>query len=176
MEINSPGVLFLLCTFVWSFSGFRRFFGAVYLLPQIGWNFTQTYTKKKQDFRWVDFHWVLCHTLEIRVISNSYNAPRCLGYLWLYLNIYETEWLKYWLLFTHSCCSISWAQFVQSTIQLTQDCFNLLAKERKPRKKIRGFNRIWTHDLRDTGAMLYQLSYEASLKAVEVRVQFIPVV
>ena len=30
-------------------------------------------------------------------------------------------------------------------------------------------------DLHDTGAMLYQLSYEASLEAGQVRVQFIPV-
>ena len=29
-------------------------------------------------------------------------------------------------------------------------------------KKNQGFNRIRTHDLRDTGAMLYQLSYEAT--------------
>ena len=28
-------------------------------------------------------------------------------------------------------------------------------------KKNQGFNGIRTHDLRDTGAMLYQLSYEA---------------
>ena len=29
-------------------------------------------------------------------------------------------------------------------------------------KKIQGFNGIQTHDLRDTGAMLYQLSYKAT--------------
>ena len=29
-------------------------------------------------------------------------------------------------------------------------------------KKNQGFNGIRTHDLRDTGAMLYQLSYEAT--------------
>ena len=28
--------------------------------------------------------------------------------------------------------------------------------------KDQGFNGIWTRDLRDTGAMLYQLSYEAT--------------
>ena len=39
-----------------------------------------------------------------------------------------------------------------------------------------GSNRIRTHDLRDTGAMLYQLSYEASPEAGQVRIQFIPVV
>ena len=33
-----------------------------------------------------------------------------------------------------------------------------------------------THDLRDTGVMLYQLSYEALLVAGQVRVQFIPVI
>ena len=31
----------------------------------------------------------------------------------------------------------------------------------KVQKKFWGSNGIWTHDLRDTGAMLYQLSYEA---------------
>ena len=35
----------------------------------------------------------------------------------------------------------------------------------KAQKKIWGSNEIRTHDLRDTGAMLYQLSYEASLEA-----------
>ena len=35
---------------------------------------------------------------------------------------------------------------------------------------------MWTHDLRDTGAMLYRLSYEASPEAGQVRVQFIPVI
>ena len=32
------------------------------------------------------------------------------------------------------------------------------------------------NDLRDSGAMLYQLSYEASLEAGQVRVQFFPVI
>ena len=35
-------------------------------------------------------------------------------------------------------------------------------KEEASKKKNRGFNGIRTHDLRDTGAMLYQLSYEAT--------------
>ena len=30
------------------------------------------------------------------------------------------------------------------------------SRKESPEKKIWGFNRIWTHDLRDTGAMLYQ--------------------
>ena len=46
----------------------------------------------------------------------------------------------------------------------------------KALKKFRGSNRIQTLDLRDTNAMLYQLSYEALLEAGQVRVQFIPVV
>ena len=33
--------------------------------------------------------------------------------------------------------------------------------KKKPEKN-QGFNGIRTHDLRDTGAMLYQLSYEAT--------------
>ena len=34
--------------------------------------------------------------------------------------------------------------------------------ESRSLKKNQGFNGIRTHDLRDTGAMLYQLSYEAT--------------
>ena len=33
---------------------------------------------------------------------------------------------------------------------------------KKPEKTNQGFNGIRTRDLRDTGAMLYQLSYEAT--------------
>ena len=36
----------------------------------------------------------------------------------------------------------------------------------KAQKKFWGSNGIQTHDLRDTGAMLYQLSYEASLEVL----------
>ena len=43
---------------------------------------------------------------------------------------------------------------------------------KKAQKKVWGFNGIRTHELRDTGAMLYQLSYEAG----QVWVQFIPVI
>ena len=35
---------------------------------------------------------------------------------------------------------------------------------------------IWTYDLRDTGAMLYQLSYEALPEARQEQVQFVPVI
>ena len=35
-------------------------------------------------------------------------------------------------------------------------------KEEAWKKKNQDFNGIWTRDLRDTGAMLYQLSYEAT--------------
>ena len=35
-------------------------------------------------------------------------------------------------------------------------------KKKKKKKKDQGFNGIRTRDLRDTGAMLYQLSYEAT--------------
>ena len=41
----------------------------------------------------------------------------------------------------------------------------------KPRKQFWGSNGIRTHDLRDTGAMLYQLSYKASLEAGQERVR-----
>ena len=55
-----------------------------------------------------------------------------------------------------------------------RSCKATLAIAKKAQKKFWGFNGIWTEDLRDTGAMLYQLSYEASPEAGQVRVQFIP--
>ena len=39
--------------------------------------------------------------------------------------------------------------------------FQFKQLERRSLKKNQGFNRIRTRDLRNTGAMLYQLSYEA---------------
>ena len=42
--------------------------------------------------------------------------------------------------------------------------FPIYAIGKKKPEKYQGFNGIWTRDLRDTGAMLYQLSYEAPLK------------
>ena len=46
----------------------------------------------------------------------------------------------------------------------------------KAQKQFRGSNGIRTHALRDTSAMLYRLSYEVSLEAGQVQVQFIPVI
>ena len=40
--------------------------------------------------------------------------------------------------------------------------------QRKPRKNLEA---SWTHDFRDTGAMLYQLSREALLEAGQEQVQ-----
>ena len=40
--------------------------------------------------------------------------------------------------------------------------FQFKQLERRSLKKIRASKRIRTHDLRDTGAILYQLSYEAT--------------
>ena len=37
-----------------------------------------------------------------------------------------------------------------------------IGKKKPEKKKNQGFNGIRTRDLRDTGAMLYQLSYEAT--------------
>ena len=39
---------------------------------------------------------------------------------------------------------------------------NLLSNWKEEAWKNQGFNGIWTRDLHDTGAMLYQLSYEAT--------------
>ena len=44
----------------------------------------------------------------------------------------------------------------------------------KAQNKFWGSIWIRTHDLRDTGAMLYQLNYEASPEAGQVQVLFIP--
>ena len=50
------------------------------------------------------------------------------------------------------------------------------AVAKKAQKKFWGFNGIRTHDICDTSAMLYRLSYEALLEAGQVRVQFIPAI
>ena len=49
------------------------------------------------------------------------------------------------------------------------------AVTKKAQKQFWGSNGIRTRDLRNTGAMLYRLSYEASLEAGQVRVQFIDI-
>ena len=50
------------------------------------------------------------------------------------------------------------------------------AVAKKAQKKIWGFNGTRTHDLHDTGALLYQLSYMyEALEAGQEQVQFIPV-
>ena len=43
----------------------------------------------------------------------------------------------------------------------------------KPEKKNQGFNGIRTRDLRDTGAILYQLSYEATRSELGQFIEFI---
>ena len=48
-----------------------------------------------------------------------------------------------------------------------------LSVTKKAQKKFWGSNGIQSHYLRDTGGMLYQLSYEASLEAGQKRVQFV---
>ena len=47
-------------------------------------------------------------------------------------------------------------------------------RRKNTQKEFWGFNGIRTHDLRDTSAMLHQLSYKALLEAGQERVQFIP--
>ena len=44
----------------------------------------------------------------------------------------------------------------------SQYIFQVKQLERRSLKKIQGLNGIWTHALRDTSAMLYQLSFEAT--------------
>ena len=44
---------------------------------------------------------------------------------------------------------------------------------KKAQKKFWGFNGIWTNDLHNTGAMLYQLSYEACLGVGQEWVQYL---
>ena len=50
-----------------------------------------------------------------------------------------------------------WTQFMQ------------LRKEAWKKKKNQDFNGVWTRDLAITGAMLYQLSYEAAVKVNEIQ-------
>ena len=42
-------------------------------------------------------------------------------------------------------------------------------------KKNSGLNEIWTHDLCDTGAVLYQLSHQANWELVTLWVRNIPI-
>ena len=46
----------------------------------------------------------------------------------------------------------------------------------KQLQKFWGSNRIQTHDLHNTGVMLYRLSYEASPETGPGRVQFMPII
>ena len=46
----------------------------------------------------------------------------------------------------------------------------------KPRKKSESPTGFQLMTLRDTSVMLYQLSYDASLEAGQVQVQFIPII
>ena len=53
--------------------------------------------------------------------------------------------------------------------------FQFKQLEKRSLKKIQGFNGIQTRDLRETGAMLYQLSYEATLEARSIVSSYFPV-
>ena len=55
--------------------------------------------------------------------------------------------------------------------QLWSNFSRTFTNKAQEKLKVWGSNGIWTHDLHDTGAMLYQLSYEASLEADQMRVQ-----
>ena len=58
------------------------------------------------------------------------------------------------------------------TVEEKSDLRSCEAVAKKAKKKIWGSNRIWTRDLHDTGAILYQLSYEALLETGQEPVQF----
>ena len=64
------------------------------------------------------------------------------------------------------------------TIQSESDphSYELKDLQIKPRKKSEAWTRFdWTHDLRDTGAMLYQLSYETFVwKQIKCEPNFYP--
>ena len=51
--------------------------------------------------------------------------------------------------------------------------FSNLSRWKEEAWKNQGFNGIRTHDLRDTGAMLYQLSYEATHREQGQFIEFI---
>ena len=52
-----------------------------------------------------------------------------------------------------------------------RSCEVTLAVTNKAQKKFCSSNGIRTHDLCDTGALLYRLSYEASMEAGQLRVR-----
>ena len=88
------------------------------------------------------------------------HSPKNVSYTWAILLTILTRWWVYdinrtctYELQIKNRCVLKWSLLLQLQI--------------KPRK-IWGFNGIWTHDPCDTGgAMLYQLSYEASSKQVK---------
>ena len=57
---------------------------------------------------------------------------------------------------------ISARGIIESEMWSSQQIFQFKQLERRSMKKNQGFNGIRTRDLRDTGAMFYQLSYEAT--------------
>ena len=54
--------------------------------------------------------------------------------------------------------SSQWTQFMQ----LRKEAWKKKQQQQQQKKKILDFNGVWTRDLAITGAMLYQLSYEAT--------------
>ena len=71
----------------------------------------------------------------------------------IYIDLQKTIVCSFYLL--HRCITDSEKWSSQLIFQFKQ-------LERRSLKKNQGFNGIRTRDLRDTGAMLYQLSYEAT--------------
>ena len=76
------------------------------------------------------------------------------------------------------CCVCIYVYYVYIEVKVIFTVAKQLLKAvvKKAKKKIWGFNGIWTYDFRDTGAMLYQLSYEALLETGQEQVQLIPVI
>ena len=66
--------------------------------------------------------------------------------------------------FVKNCSCVTQIYIIKITSESDPRSYEV-AITNKAQKKFWGSNGIWIHDLRITGAMLYQLSYEASLEA-----------
>ena len=127
-----------------------------------------------QSAMWVDMRWRNEETINREA---DLLAKRWRQFSWIEASDHpETNKIMKWCV--HDINNMYMHQLLIHSTSESDPCSYEATKAvvKKPRKNIWGFNRILTHDLHDTGAMLYQLSYEALLKAGQEPVQFIPVI
>ena len=96
-----------------------------------------------------------CDALPTELWSHTLGAR---SICWVHIFPWGVKWCKY--IWNNSCI---WTAVIDESEEWSsQWIFQFKQLERRSLKKNQGFNGIRTRDLRDTGAMLYQLSYEAT--------------